>query len=333
MLTPHNLIAHSAALNILCTLERTDVFVELKKNTQGISATDIAEKLSLDETVLESLLDFLVINSKEILQKKDKMYLLGEAFDTSAMQNNLLFSLAYQPVFENLTGLLRKEVIYGKDVLRRGAYLRESSHIYNNKAWDFIIDYLRKEEVNTVVDLGCSAGDFLVQVHDNFPRMQGIGIEIDKEVVVLANDLLTEKGLNNNIFINEGDVMHPEEWQDSIKKYIEPQHTVFTGITVWHEFLDKGEKNILDILSKYRLHFPGCTLIIVEYNGIPFEEFDSLPESFRESASVYQLVHPLTLQGLPQPPKVWQTILTESGIRIQETVQVEPNSTAYIGIL
>lgn len=333
MLTPSNLIAYSAILNILCAFEKTGVFIELRKNKQGISAPTLAQQLSLQISVLEPLCDFLVINAPEILRKKNENYILGDLFDTIPMQNNLFFSLAYEPVLTNLTGLLNGEMRYGKDILRKGKYLRQSSALYNNIAWDAIIDILRKMEINTIVDLGCSAGDFLTHVHNAFPRIHGIGIEIDNEVVELANKILAEKKLKHHISIKKGDITRPQIWKDDVMKHKEPQHTMFIGITVWHEFLYKGEEYLCNILSQYRSYFPGSFFIVVEYNGIPLEDFKNLPEEFRESASVYQLVHPLTLQGLPQPPQRWQTILKKSGIHIHKTISVNPNSTIYIGIL
>ena len=333
MLTPSNLIAHSAALNILCTLEKSGVLDELRKNKNGISAVLIAKQLSLKVSVLEPLCDFLVINAPEILQKQNKNYILGDVFNTTPMQNNLYFTLAYEPVLTHLTELLNGEMSYGKEILRNGKYLSRSSALYNSAAWDAVIDFLRKVEINTVVDLGCGTGDFLTRIQESFPRMNGIGIEIDTEVVDLANKILTEKKLEQQISVTKGDIAHPKVWKDDILKRVEPERTMFVGVTVWHEFLNKGEEYLCNILSQYRSYFPGSLFVIVEYNGVSFEDFKNLPESFRESASVYQLVHPLTLQGLPQTPQTWQTILTKSGVTIQDTFSVNPNSTIYVGIL
>lgn len=333
MLTPSNLIAHSAALNILCTFEKSGVFDELRRNKKGISASALAKKLSLQISVLEPLCDFLVINAPDILKKEKENYIVGDTFRSTAMQNNLYFSLAYEPVLTHLTELLKGEMKYGDDILRRGKYLRKSSALYNSIAWDAIIDVLRKMEINTVVDLGCSAGDFLIRVHEAFPRMRCVGIEIDNEVVTLANDILIEKNLTQDISIKKGDITCPQTWKESVLDCIDPKHTMFVGITVWHEFLNKGEEHLCNILSLYRTYFTGSYFVVVEYNGVSYDDFESLPESFRESASVYQLIHPLTLQGLPQSPQKWQAILTKAGIRIHETISVEPNSTIYIGIL
>lgn len=332
MLNTSKLLADYSILHVLCALQKGNVFAVLKENSAGIIVQDIATELSLDSTILESLCDFLVINVPEILVKENEKYVLKNFFYDKQFQNTLFFALAYESVFSNTASLLKKEVRYGQDVIRDGEYLGISSALYNERAWDVVIDLLRGMEINTVVDLGCSIGDFLIRVQKNFPRMHSIGVEVDSVAAAIARKTLSSQS-DRDVLIIDGDAATPEAWKDLIVQDGDRSATLFIGITMWHEFLYKGEQYLLDIFSQYKTLFPGSTFMVVEYNGFSVSESMLLPESHRESVSVYQLVHPLTLQGLPQPPSKWRELFERSGMQVKKTIDVYPNTTIYIATL
>ena len=332
MLNTSKLLADYSILHVLCALQKGNVFAVLKENSAGIIVQDIATEFSLDSTILEALCDFLIINVPEILAKENEKYILKNFFYDKRFQNTLFFALAYESVFSNTASLLKKEVRYGQDVIRDGEYLGISSALYNERAWDAVIDLLRSMEVSTVVDLGCSIGDFLARVQKNFPRMCSIGVEVDPVAAAIAQETLSSRS-DQEVLIIDGDAATPEIWKDSIMQKGNPSGTLFIGITMWHEFLYKGEQHLLDIFFQYRTLFPGSTFVVVEYNGFSVPETMLLPESRRESASVYQLVHPLTQQGLPQSPSKWRGLLEKSGMRLEKTISVYPNTTIYVATL
>lgn len=333
MLTPTNLFADRTIFNVICTLEKGGVFGELKKHSGGITIKNLAQHLALNEPILEALFEFLVVNAPEVLIKKNKKYYITSTFLETAWQNCLYFTLAYEPVFTELLPILKGEMEYGKDVVRVGSYLRISSAIHNEPAWDLVIDRIKRMEISTIVDCGSSGGDFLLRACSEIPDVHGIGIENDALVVTEANDRLKNHVLSNRVTIVEGDASQPEIWRKNVLRDIESTNIVFTGITLWHEFLYYGEQYFLDILKRFRDNFPGSIFIVVEYNGFEWENLKMLSDSFREAASVYQLVHPLTNQGMPLPQEKWLEIFKKANIRLQEVETVKPNSTVYIGVL
>ncbi len=330
MLSPSKILADYALLHVLCALQSSGVFTELKKNPKGVLTSSLATTLSLEVPFLVPLCDFLVINAPEILTKKEEKYFLEPFFDERALQNTLFFALSYQSVFTHLKPLLTGEKKYGQDVVRDGAALRLSSALYNGQAWNQVIGLFRSMKVDTVVDIGCSAGDFLQRVQETSPLMRCIGVEIDSQVVALAQEVSRKSVAEERPLIIEGDAGTPEAWAPHIEPKTDFQHVVFVGTTVWHEFLSEGEERVIDIFTRYRKYFPGSAFIVIEYNGATMENMLALPESLRETGSVYQLVHPLTHQGMPQPPSVWRRIFERVGIPIENSIAVYPNSSIYI---
>ncbi len=321
-----------AVFEVLFSFERIGFFSLMKDNERGRTAKELAETLSVDQRTLSTLCDFLTVNVPEVLLKKDDTYYLTTAFLNKHWQNLLHFALAYRPVLENIEGLLKGDVIYGQDIVRDGQYLRISSALYNQPSWELIINQLATLGIATVVDCGCSGGDFLVRACKALPNLSGVGIDNDTEVIKLAIASVPSM-LQDRIFIQEGDVSKLDDWCQAIPSDVAPDRLAFVGVTVWHEFLRSGDTGLTDIFLRYRSLFPGSFFIIAEYNAFSWSELPLQAESLREAASVYQLVHPLTGQGMPQSPEWWQTTLSKAGIKIENIIPVNTNSTVYVGRL
>lgn len=331
MLIPSKILLHQSIISILHAFQKKGVFAELLKDANGLSVNDFEERLSLKKSVLLPLCDFLAVNAPEILSKKDDRYFLGSQYKEKNFQNALFFSLAYESVFTNLSDLLSGEKEYKRDFLRDGEYLSISSAIYNSLAWDCIIDTLKNLKFNSVIDIGCGAGDFLYRIKQSYPGANCFGVEFDKKAIDLFNK--NAQGGNSQVFITEGDAAFPEKWKDMIVKKKTSDDVVITGVTLWHEFLYFGDDYLIDLFKRYRSLFPGGIFIFVEYNSFLFSEFKELPFSLKESASVYQLVHPLTMQGVPPKKNEWLSIIKRSGMTLKSEIFVEPNSTVYVCVL
>ena len=158
--------------------------------------------------------------------------------------------------------------------------------------------------------------------------MYGLGIDNDEDVVKHANELARDE-FDKRVQCKYGTASNPENIKSALGKF-DPQAVAITGITVWHEFLFEGEECLLKILNNYRTQFPGSTFIIVEYNGFSWYELYNVSQSTRESASVYQLLHPLTLQGMPISREKWLGLFQKGGIKVQDTLFASPNSTVYV---
>ena len=319
-------------MSVLAALEECGCLDEIKNNSNGVTVKELSQKLSLDSSILVELLNFIVINCPSILGKNKDCYYIGPLLSNPKFKNNFYFFLAYKPVLFSLTPLLKKELVYGRDLQRKGEYLYRSSALYNAPAYKTVLDILGDIEFDIIIDLGCGRGDFLIQMHQRFPAKKGLGIEIDKTVVTISHKTMLSEGLDKSVEIIEGDAKNPEAWMHNLGQ-IPPSRCVFVGITLWHEFLFKGVDVLYDILKQYRLYFPRSTFIVVEYNSFSADGLLTLPFNRRGMASLYQMVHPLTNQGTPLSVPAWRDIFHTSGVAITNTAPAGINSTMYVGTL
>lgn len=332
MLTISDLLVSHTVLEVLSTLERTGVFGYLKKRSDGATAVEIGDKLSLNASIGVALLDFLVINVPEVIEKRGDKFLLKPDFSKRELQNALHFHLAYRPVLNCLPELLRSEKEYGVDILRIGEYLRISSKLHNQEAWRRLGNFLMTQSLDTLVDLGCSAGDFLIEVASLLPEQKLQGIEIDPMVIALAEQGITQARLGERCQIFQGDIAQPVVWKDQLDLQA-GKKLAFVGMTVWHELLFRGEDYLVSVFRTYKTCFPSSLFCVIEYNGFTLSELSALPSHLRQYAAVYQLMHSLTKQGQPQSPQVWEAMFKKSGIILTEVISFPSNLTLYVGRL
>ncbi|MFA5841963.1 MAG: class I SAM-dependent methyltransferase [Candidatus Paceibacterota bacterium] len=330
MLKQSKFLVYFVLVPILQTFQKIGIFDALKTSSfSGMTSEELAKRFSLKEEFLGPLCDFLALHLPEYISKQDDRYVVSDIFYNRSLQNNIFFSLAYEPIFANLSALLNGEKDYGVDVERNGMMLSMSSEIYNTPSWRRLCEILATKNIDTVIDLGCSTGHFLRMILDNSPTMRCFGVEIDKDVVRKSMG----QGQKNNISIINGDIARPNDWRGNIAANSIPAKAAFIGITVWHEFLYFGEQRLLDILKQYKSAFPGYVFIVVEYDAIPYANLAVSPEGLKNSASVYQLIHPLTLQGDPKPKVYWELLFKKANIAIQTIESIEPRSVMIVGVL
>lgn len=84
------------------------------------------------------------------------------------------------------------------------------------------------------------------------------------------------------------------------------------------------------MLQGYRERFPDAVMAIVEYDAVPFDELAATgDEETLLTASFYQLLHPLSGQGDPQPASRWREIFARSGHRVVAEDRVAPRLVVF----
>ena len=215
--------------------------------------------------------------------------------------------------------------------MRDAMYLQKSSSIHNASAYHAVMDSLKQLEFDTIVDIGCGRGDFLVKAYETFPDKKIMGIEIDERTVDIAAGVLSRNRALNDISIIRGDAAYPTEWVNKLGIQ-NASRCAIVGITIWHEFLNQQEM-LPAILKRYRVCFPGSFFLMAEFNGISADDFSRFPENFKGMASFYQLVHPLSNQGVPPPVSTWQAFFKDNGVSVVGVIPTKNNMTTYIGVL
>jgi SAM-dependent methyltransferase len=71
---------------------------------------------------------------------------------------------------------------------------------------------------DTVYDLGCGAGDFLILAAKEFNIKVAVGIDIAQDVLEIANSRAKECGLQHKLVFKDLDVFEDQEWVENADK-------------------------------------------------------------------------------------------------------------------
>jgi len=292
-----NFIA-SQVLFTLFNIGFLDKCVENKVNIQSF-----AKENQLDERVLRSLCDYLY--SLKILKKIENEYSLDSIGEILVKRSRGLFDLwyAYQPVLYNLESILKKERLYGKDIVRREKYVAKGSgKVGKFLTVPLVINIIQEHNFKKILDLGCGDAEFLISLCENNANHQCIGIDISPEAVAHAKERIKKKNLEDRIKICEGDIFDLDKVTDKLDA------DVLTSFFVLHEFLFSGDEKIVKFFKKCKKLFEGKYLIICEFSRQTNEELRMKPSLNLD----YQLIHDLTNQGLISREE-WKGIFKKTG--------------------
>ena len=296
-------------IHVCLALENIGFFQELGSKKKSVH--ELAGTLGMSDSILMSLIDFLAATSR-IIEKNGDLVSVRQA----QLPNSLWVIQAYRPVFEGLVALLKGEKVYGKDVVRDGYYLQKASDIFSGDAIRLALSLIEDDKA-TLIDFGCGSGESLVAFCRKNNSRTAVGLDIDPVIVAAARRHAEEFLLQKRIGIFQADVADIGQWSARISP-IEPN--IFLASTMLHEFLRDGECSVIDFLARLKSAFPRSRLIVIEFDGIPFDRLHAEADPGRRHfAAMYQLWHPLTNQGMPQPRAVWMRILSTAGWAVRGT--------------
>ena len=308
-------------IQVCLALERIG-FLNALISQKEVNIKEFAKTQNISLRLLETCAEFLWATT-DILEKDGNIVrLLNNNFPKA-----LWVLAAYKPVFDNLAEILKEEKKYGRDVSRDGYYLQKASVLFSGDAVRLALLALENEKSGQLIDFGCGAANSLIDYcrHDN--TRIALGIDIDSDVAQAARKNVEEAGLNNRIVIVEADTLNFEKWQSFISKE-RPQY--FLASTMIHEFLRNGEEFVIDFLAKIRANFSNSQFFIIEFDAMSFEKIKTETDAERKLfAAMYELWHPITNQGMPQPREVWEKIITKSGWKVKSVIKADMNLLIY----
>jgi SAM-dependent methyltransferase len=209
-----------------------------------------------------------------------------------------------------MEGLLRREIVYGRDVVRDGKYVAEGSGLASADFYfPLVIQMIRQAGYRKILDIGCGDGTFLRYICEQMPELEGVGIDLSPEAVASGNEQLKRDGLDGRIHLYVGDALEIDRLQPQLRG-VDCAATFF----VLHELCDQKDNPLTQkFLLSFRDVLPGVPLHIVETIRPPASELRERPGPAIE----YFLLHDLSSQK-PISREAWKELFRRCGF---ESVQ------------
>lgn len=313
------LLGHYFIIEALAALDEVGAWEKLRKG-KALRIAELANELHCDERMLKELFDFLWITTALIDKNGDESYSLSPVGTAEWTDWMVTMTGAYRPVTSHMAGLLDGTVVYGRDVARNGAKLQRASFYLTGGAVPLVTAMLSERAINMVIDLGCGSADFLIRYCASNKRWKGMGIDIDHDAVTAARKNISLARMENQISVIQGDLRDARSIAAAIQ---DKSQVALIAIGVLHELLREGEGAVIELLTSLKKSFPGNTLIVGEYNAFTKNELRALrDEPKRLFYSFFQLLHPFSSQGDPQPRPAWEAMFAKSGLALESAKQL-----------
>ncbi len=294
-------------------------FVDALLKNPEVDLLQFAKGKGYDFNTLKIVCDYFSVLG--IFKKRGFAYTLSEYGKKLFSYSRGVFTLlyAYMPVFEDLPDVIRKKKIYGKDIFRKSEFVGiGSNELAELLPFPYAKDMLKRHNLHKILDLGCGAGDFLI----NFCRENGFGgygVDISPEVIGVAQKSALQKGISDRVKFQVGDILALDKLDKECKGI-----DVLIFMFVLHEFLTKDHDTVVRILRHINEKFPDKFVLISEVYRWSLPQLIASPVPVAE----HHLFHRLSHQGLANL-KEWRSIFRTAGFEIVEERRFDRAAQAY----
>lgn len=291
------------------TLLNVGFFDELQR-AGVVDVARFAEANGLDAEILQWLVDTLY--AERILDKRGAGYALAAKGRVLIEVGRGWFDgvYGYEGLYHALEPLLRKEIVYGKDISRRVEFAAKGG--IEAEEWlhfPLAIDLLTRAGCRRVLDLGCGDGTFLRQLCARHPSIRGVGLDVSSDAIADGQTRARQAGLQDRIELAVVDITALDRTPSDLRDV-----DAATAFLLLHEILYHSKDALLTMLRTYRKVFPGVPLTV-------FEVDRATPEQMRRRPGMaihYTLQHDLSHQKLVSRD-VWRALFGEAGFtRVDE---------------
>lgn len=297
-------------------------FYEYMREKERAEIGEAADALNLEPAVLQSLLEYLL--GRGILAPDDNAYVLaekGRCYWNYITRGILTAHLAgYNQLLTNLGPLLRKEIDLNDPMLDRSGRLVAAGSGYallGSGTIPWILKFIKQAGGSCVMDIGCGAGDFLIQLAMRWPDGSGIGIDMNSDAVAEARINAERCGVAERVCFHQARLGN--QAMPLVPDLLERVDTV-TAMYLLHEFAGRGGATaITAAIARLREQLPGRKLLMLEGERADSAAlFASPPRTYAQLD--YSFIHPLSRQGPLRKPEEWQEIIRSAGATLVERI-------------
>ncbi len=315
------LVSEAYLAQVLVALWDSGLY-EYIRNRNSVDIGAASENLGLDPEILGCLIEYLV--GWGIMAQQGTSFVLtekGRPYWNYITRGVLTAHLAgYNQLLTHLGPLLRKEMDINDPRLNRCGRLVASGSGYalmGSGTIPWILKLIKQLGGRYVMDIGCGAGDFLIQLALNWPDGAGIGIDMNREVVAEANQNAERCGVSDRLTFCHAQLSAAPM---PIRPEALSQVDTLTAMYLLHEFAGRGgPAAIVAAMTQLRKQFPGRKLLMLEgERADPVALQTAPPRTYAQLD--YSFIHPLSRQGPLRNPAEWEDIIRSAGAKLLDRI-------------
>jgi 2-ketoarginine methyltransferase len=307
---------HAFDLGIVAELERTP----------GTSAETLADRLGLDAYRTGALLRYLRNEGYTVLDTDQ------DSWSLSAKGREVR---TFAPWYEMLVGGYARSMEQLGDVVRDGASYAErnttkvgagSCGIGAHDALPLVEKLLDQAEAlggpETIVDLGCGDGSFLMDLLVARPELQGVGVEPNAGSVELGELRRAELGLGDRMRLVQGDA------HDALKLDLPERGRgicFMTAFVLQEVMQQQGQQAIEDLLTTTFELYPEAGWLVVEMDHQPLAPVMGAHGLALTFYNPYFLIHTVTEQRL-ETREWWDALFAKLGLSAEIVANPDPRA-------
>jgi len=175
----------------------------------------------------------------------------------------------------------------------------------------------------TICDMGCGNGMYLVEFCNYFSGTKTIGIEPNESSCVVAREYISSKNMSDRVEIICADAA---EW---VKRPSKQKPDIFILGFVLHEIMgQRGRSEVVNFLTTIRESCPDSYIVVIEVDdqiATPSVMQHALAKAYYNP---YYLLHYFTNQKLLTPSE-WESIFRDAGyhVKAKDTTMQNVDST------
>jgi len=315
------LVSEAYLAQVLVALWDSGVYEYLRERGH-VEITAAGRELNLDPEILRSLIEYLV--GWGILAPEADSFVLsakGKPYWNYISRGVLTSHLAgYNQLLVNLGPLLRKEIDINDPKLNRDGRLVASGSgfaLLGSNTIPWVLKLIKQIGGSYVMDIGCGAGDFLIQLALRWPEGGGIGVDMNADAIAKAHSNSEKAGVDQRLmFFHTKLSAEPM----SIDKNILDKVDTITAMYLLHEFAGRGgSEAIRAAIAQMVAQFPGRKLLMLEgEKADPAALYANPPRTFAQLD--YTFIHPISRQGPLRTVPEWEQIIKSAGATLVERV-------------